>query len=246
MSTRPVIGIIACNRAVGNAAAQSVMTRYVASAIHYTDCAALIIPSLPDLMTASEVAPRLDALLLTGSPSNVATDLYGEHDAAAAGPFDPQRDSMALRMIDAMIARKRPVFGICRGFQELNVALGGTLRRDLGEADFAHHAPDGVDLDGMFAHTHAVALAPGGQLADVFGTRGINVNSVHYQGVDRLGDGLHIEATAPDGIVEAFSGDLGGAPVLAVQWHPEWQTDANPQSQALFRHMGRTVRKMLS
>jgi putative glutamine amidotransferase len=246
MTNRPVIGIIACNRNTGDEPAQSVMTRYVAAAIRYCDCAALIVPSLPELMTATEVAPRIDALLLTGSPSNVGTERYGDADPDATGPFDADRDSMVFGLIAAMIARQRPVFGICRGFQELNVALGGTLRRDLGATDLPHHAPDGAELAMMFAHTHPVALTPGGQLAGVFGGASLQVNSVHYQGIDRLAAGLQIEATAPDGVVEAFSGDIGGAPLLAVQWHPEWQTDANPQSQALFAHMGRTLRKMLS
>jgi putative glutamine amidotransferase len=242
MSTRPVFGIIACNRTTGGEAAQSVMTRYVAEAMRYADAAALIVPSLPDLMQAAEVAPRLDALLLTGSPSNVDTKLYGEEVPDAAGPFDPARDSMALALVDAMLKLGRPVFGICRGFQELNVAFGGTLRRDLGDGSLPHHAPDDADLPGMFAHTHAVNLTPGGRLAGLYGRPGLTVNSVHYQGIDRLGTGLKVEATAPDGIVEAFSAQVGNAPVLAVQWHPEWRTETSPDAQALFGEMGRLAR----
>ncbi|MGL4541015.1 MAG: gamma-glutamyl-gamma-aminobutyrate hydrolase family protein, partial [Polymorphobacter sp.] len=193
------------------------------------------------------VAPRLDALLLTGSPSNLDTRLYGAEVADAAGPFDRPRDAMALALVDAMIALGRPVFGICRGFQELNIAFGGTLRRDLGESAgngaVAHHAPDDADLAAMFAHGHAVELLPGSALAQLYGRTSLNVNSVHYQGVDQLGAGLTIEAVAADGVVEAFSAQIGDASVLAVQWHPEWQTDSNPDAQALFAEMGRRARR---
>jgi putative glutamine amidotransferase len=131
--SRPVLGVIACNRMVGTERAQAVMDRYIRAAIIYADVAALIVPSLPDLMTAAEVAPRLDGILLTGSPSNVATRLYGEE--GGDGPFDDARDKIALSMVDLMIEARKPVFGICRGFQEINVALGGTLRRDTSASE---------------------------------------------------------------------------------------------------------------
>ena len=239
MAARPVIGVIACNRIVGVEAAQAVMTRYVAALMRYADAAALIVPALPDLMTAREVAPRLDAVLLTGSPSNVAPARYGDA-AAGDGPFDPGRDAMALALAEAMLERERPVFGVCRGFQELNVALGGTLRRDLEQGELPHHAPDGTEFDAMFEHMHSVALAPGGVLSRLYGDRPLTVNSVHYQGIDRLAPGLAIEAASPDGVVEAFASPNGR--VLAVQWHPEWRTEANPDAQALFAEFGRMAR----
>lgn len=234
---RPVLGIIACNRETSVEPVLSVARRYVEHAMVHADCAALIVPSLPGAMRAAEVAGRLDALLLTGSPSNVAPARYG--DAGGAGPFDPDRDAMALDLIDAMRSLGRPVFGICRGFQEINVAFGGTLRRDLGhKPDLDHHAPDEADFATMFEHRHAVTLTPGGELARTYGRPGLEVNSVHYQGVDRLGDGLRVEAIAPDGVIEAVS-----APgVLAVQWHPEWRTAADPDAQALFRRFGELAR----
>lgn len=239
MSARPVIGVIACNRIVGVEAAQAVMTRYVAALMRYADAAALIVPALPDLMAAREVAPRLDAVLLTGSPSNVAPARYGDAEPGD-GPFDPGRDAMALALAEAMLARERPVLGVCRGFQELNVALGGTLRRDLGDGALPHHAPEGTAFDAMFDHRHAVTLAPGGTLARLYGARPLEVNSVHYQGIGTLAPGLTVEAAAPDGVVEAFSSPDGR--VLAVQWHPEWHTEANPDAQALFGEFGRMAR----
>jgi putative glutamine amidotransferase len=242
---RPILGVICCTRTVGVEPAQAVMNRYVASAMAYADAAALLIPSMPELMRAAEVAPRLDGLLLTGSPSNLAPDRYGHGNAEdAEGPFDLGRDAMTADLIEAMIGLARPVFGICRGFQEINVAFGGALRRDMSRADelLAHHAPDNVGFEDMFAHEHDVTLTPGGALQRGLGRDRLKVNSVHYQGVDRLGDGLSVEATAPDGVIEAVSAKVNGAPVVAVQWHPEWRTGDNPDSQAFFRLLGRALR----
>lgn len=246
-TTRPVLGVIACNRTVGVEPAQAVMERYIRSAMTHADVAALIIPSLPDLMSAAEVAPRLDAVLLTGSPSNVDPAHYQDEGGAkeiGEGPFDPGRDAIALSMIERMIDGGKPVFGICRGFQEINVALGGTLRRDTSASDelLRHHAPDGVSFAGMFDHLHPVHLSAGGMLARAFGKPELAVNSVHYQGIGKLAPGLDVEARAPDGLVEAYSARPNGAPVIAVQWHPEWDADANADSAAFFRLLGRAMR----
>lgn len=245
MTTRPVLGVIACNRQVGTEPAQAVMERYIRAAMTYADVAALIIPSLPDLMTAAEVAPRLDGILLTGSPSNVATTRYG--DDGGDGPFDEGRDEIALSMVERMIDAQKPVFGICRGFQEINVALGGTLRRDASANDdlIRHHAPDEVSFDAMFDHRHPVELESGGWLASAYGKPALDVNSVHYQGIGRLADGLSIEARAPDGLIEAYSARPNGAPLLAVQWHPEWGTEKDLDSQTYFHLLGKALRGAL-
>lgn len=242
MTARPVLGVIACNRQVGTEPAQAVMARYIRAAMTYADVAALIVPSLPDLMTAAEVAPRLDGILLTGSPSNVATTRYG--DDGGEGPFDEGRDEIALSMVDRMINAQKPVFGICRGFQEINVALGGTLRRDTSASDdlLPHHAPDGVSFDAMFDHRHPVELESGGVLASAYAKPYLEVNSVHYQGIGRLAEGLSIEARAPDGLIEAYSARPNGAPLLAVQWHPEWGTEQDPDSQIYFHLLGKALR----
>jgi putative glutamine amidotransferase len=241
--SRPVLGIIACNRVVGTEPAQAVMERYIRAAMSYADVAALIVPSLPDLMSAAEVAPRLDGILLTGTPSNVAPERYGE-ELEGEGPFDQGRDEIALSMVDRMIDAQKPVFGICRGFQEINVALGGTLRRDTSGSDdlIRHHAPDGVSFDAMFDHRHAVELSGGGVLAQAYEKSALDVNSVHYQGIGKLADGLSIEARAPDGLIEAYSARPNGAPLLAVQWHPEWDTENDPDSQTYFRLLGKALR----
>nr|WP_315471452.1 gamma-glutamyl-gamma-aminobutyrate hydrolase family protein [uncultured Sphingorhabdus sp.] len=240
--SRPVLGVIACNRMVGSEVAQAVMNRYIRAAMIYADVAALIIPSLPDLMTAADVAPRIDGILLTGSPSNVATRLYGED--GGDGPFDDGRDEIAISMVNRMIDAQKPVFGICRGFQEINVALGGTLRRDTSASDdlIRHHAPDDISFDAMFDHRHAVDLTDGGILASAYAKSALDVNSVHYQGIGKLADGLNVEARAPDGLVEAYSARPNGAPLLAVQWHPEWGTENDPDSQTYFHLLGKALR----
>jgi putative glutamine amidotransferase len=240
--SRPVLGVIACNRMVGSEVAQAVMNRYIRAAIIYADVAALIIPSLPDLMTAAEVASRIDGILLTGSPSNVATRLYG--DEGGDGPFDDGRDEIAMSMVDHMIDARKPVFGICRGFQEINVALGGTLRRDTSASDtlIRHHAPDDVDFDAMFDHRHPVELANGGMLSNAYAKGALDVNSVHFQGIGTLADGLTVEARAPDGLIEAYSARPNGAPLLAVQWHPEWGTENDADSQTYFHLLGKALR----
>jgi putative glutamine amidotransferase len=241
---RPVLGIICCTRTVGVEPAQAVMNRYVTAAMRHADCAALLVPALPDLMTADEVIDRLDGVLLTGSPSNLQPSLYDQADAGDP-PFDPGRDAMMAALVKAVLARGLPLFGICRGLQEINVALGGTLTRDAGAA-MPHHAPDDVPFMAMFDHHHDVALTPGGVLAGAHRRLALRVNSVHYQGVARLGAGLSVEAVAPDGMVEAVSARIGAAPVLAVQWHPEWLASSDApdaaDSAAYFQILGRALR----
>ena len=243
MADKPVVGIMACNRTVGVENAHAVMERYVRAAIRYGDCHALLIPPVMEGFSSGTVTRRLDGLMLTGSPSNIGARRYGQD--GGDGPYDEGRDDVSLAMIECMITMGKPVFGICRGFQEINVVLGGSLRRDIGSAvgnRLAHHAPDTAGFEEMFDHTHPVGLTPGGVLHDVYGRDQLMVNSVHFQGVDKLGDGLTVEATAPDGQVEAFSANISGSQVLGVQWHPEWQADRYPDSQMFFQLMGTALR----
>lgn len=244
MSARPLLGITACTRSVGVETGQVVIDRYVEAASRYADCIPVLIPARPDLFRASEVADRIDGLLLTGSPSNVTPARYGDQNAGE-GPFDDGRDAMSLALIDAVRALGKPVFGICRGLQEINVAFGGTLARNLGEEgrSLAHHAPATAQLGEMFGHSHAVTLVADGMLAAATGRSALRVNSVHFQGVDQLGHGLRAEAHAPDGVVEAVSGPADGPPLLAVQWHPEWNADEDTASRQFFELVGRVVRR---
>lgn len=242
--SKPLLGVIACNRTVAGEIASSVMRRYLVAAAGYMDASLVIIPSLPGFIDVPRLASLIDGLLLTGSPSNIASSRYGNLDPDAAGPFDEDRDEVVKRMLEALAIAGKPVLGICRGLQEINVALGGTLRRDLPTHEYSvsHHAPADADLDSMFSHGHVVHLKRGGILANLYERDEISVNSVHYQGIDCLGAGLTVEATAPDGLVEAVSARLGQAFLLAVQWHPEWRTHDNRESQALFQIFGDVLR----
>lgn len=243
---KPVIGIISCNRPVEGENAYIVKARYVDAVARHADAAPLICPSLPGVEAAPDMVARLDAILLTGSNSNVEPRRYGK--AAGRAPFDPDRDSMSEALVAAAIAAGKPVLGICRGLQEINVALGGTLRDqrdaepDADACALPHHAPDGVDLAEMFGHAHEVEIAPGTPLARVAPSGRAIVNSVHYQAIDRLGRGLVVNARAADGVVEAVSSEPGAPPILAVQWHPEWRPDERPHDLAFWREVGRVAR----
>ncbi|NIX75026.1 gamma-glutamyl-gamma-aminobutyrate hydrolase family protein [Microvirga terricola] len=241
---RPLLGVIACNRTVGEEIAASVMRRYLQAAARHMEASLVIVPSLPDYIDAPRLASTIDGILLTGSPSNIAARHYEGECADAEGPFDEDRDEVVKRLLEEVIKAGKPALGICRGLQEINVALGGTLRRDLATNDtfIPHHAPPEANLDAMFSCKHDVRLKGGGVLAQMYDAPSIIVNSVHYQGINRLAPDLHVEATAPDGLIEAVSARIGSSSILAVQWHPEWQADRNTHSQALLRHFGTLLR----
>ncbi|MDO7842504.1 gamma-glutamyl-gamma-aminobutyrate hydrolase family protein [Sphingomonas immobilis] len=219
---RPVIGVLCCNE-FAQRPIQAVATRFVRPLSDHAGAAVVLVPAVTDACDALALVDRLDGLLLTGSRSNVAASRYGAVDAD--GPADEQRDEVALRLAAHMIEGGRPVFGICRGLQELNVLFGGTLTTDLHDAH--HNGAEDSAYDRQFEHRHEIEL-----LGGLLGSGRETVNSVHHQGIGRLGADLNVEATAPDGLVEAFSARPCGADVLAVQWHPEWALDGTAKSSA--------------
>ncbi len=236
---RPLLGIASCLREFENEPIHRVVDRYLRAPARWSGVDVVVVPALGDLADQRNLAARLDGLLLTGSASNVEGWRYGVADSH--GPFDPMRDATTLSLARAMIDRGRPVFGICRGFQELNVVFGGTLRH-LDQAGQAfHHAPAGATLTAMFDHGHPVTPVPGGILAAALANAPITVNSVHFQAVDTLAPDLMAEAHASDGLIEAFSARIGTAHVLGVQWHPEWDADRNPQSRWFFTALGQAM-----
>lgn len=233
----PLIGVLCCNE-VADRPIQAVATRFIRPLAEISRATVLLVPAVAGTFDAASLAARLDGLLLTGSRSNIAPRRYGD-EGVAMGPLDEARDEVAIALAGRMIDAGRPVFGICRGLQELNVLFGGTLTGDL----VAHHREgDHLPYDALFDHHHEVDLRPEGLIAGITGSRRIRVNSVHRQGIGRLGRGLDPEAhAAVDGLVEAFSARPAGAPVLAVQWHPEWDAAHRPESRAFFRFVGEAI-----
>ncbi|MCA1296745.1 gamma-glutamyl-gamma-aminobutyrate hydrolase family protein [Stappia indica] len=247
MSNKPVIAVIACSREVEGEPASIVKQRYLDAVSRYADALPIIVPPTASPAEAAALLARVDAVLLTGSNSNIEPSRYGG-GAAGAPPFDPPRDETALHLIAGAIAAKKPLFGICRGLQELNVAFGGTLadERALDGVAVSHHAPAEADLQEMFTYGHRATAETGGVLADLVGRGSIPINSVHFQRVDAVGKGLKVEARAEDGVIEALSSTQGEAPVLAVQWHPEWQPEGRHHDLAFWRYVGTQARKAMT
>jgi putative glutamine amidotransferase len=186
---------------------------------------------------------RLDGVFLTGATSNVAPHHYGAALADPDSPADPARDGVSLALARAAVARGMPVLGVCRGFQEINVALGGTLHQAVHDMPGLndHRERDGDPVAVQYGPSHSVRLTPGGLLHRLAGADSIEVNSLHGQGVDRLAPGLAVDAVAPDGLVEAYQG-TGAGFLAAVQWHPDWLFRANAVSAGLFRAFGEAAR----
>ena len=236
---RPVVGVLCCNE-VAARPVQVVASRFVAPLDRLAEATVVLVPALAEASDVAGLSQLLDGLLLTGSRSHVSPERYGGAAAVAEDQRDRDRDEVALRLSAAMIEAGRPVFGICRGFQELNVLFGGTLSADCAGA---HHRGEHWPFDEQFDHRHDIELHPGGRLARMSGHRRATVNSVHEQGVDRLGTGLAVEAVASDdGLVEAFSAEPCGGTVMAVQWHPEWDVAACAPSRAFFALMHAALR----
>jgi putative glutamine amidotransferase len=219
--------------------------KYITPLLRTAGALPLLIPSLGDELGMAELLLELDGLLFTGSPSNVEPRHYGGDTSREGTLHDPQRDATTLTLIPRAVAAGVPVLGICRGFQEINVAMGGTLWQHVHEVPGknVHHEDTSQSLDIQYAPAHAVNLTPGGLLEQIAGTGRITVNSLHHQGVRELGAGLTEEARADDGLIEAFR--VAGARrfALAVQWHPEWKPEANPFSTALFKAFGDAARE---
>lgn len=217
---------------------------YLEAAIAGAGVLPLLVPSFGERIDFDSLLSQVDGVLITGSRSNVHPDLYGGDASERNGPYDPARDATTLPMIREAIARGVPLLAICRGIQELNVALGGTLATELQEREGSldHRAPDSENQDERFAIRQSVTIKAGSCLAGVFGAGDIQVNSVHRQGVGRLGARLEVEAVAPDGTVEAVSVRSAKSFAVGVQWHPEYWVKTDTPSGALFRAFGDAVR----
>jgi putative glutamine amidotransferase len=243
----PLIGIPCCTRRVEHRLTHWASEQYLGAVSDAAGAAPVLLPALGERTELAALVTRLDGLMLTGSRSNIEPAHYGDDDAAEPSeddPRDPQRDALTLPLIRAAVAAGLPVLAICRGIQELNVALGGTLHRRIHELPgrLDHRARMQLPVEGRYAYdAHTVMLTPGGFLRGLAGAGEIAVNSLHWQGIDRLAPGLAVEAAAPDGQIEAVRHP--DAPfVVGVQWHPEFRTLENPMSRALFAAWGNACR----
>src|SRR6266849_9884841 len=238
----PIIGIPCCLRAINERPYHTVSERYTNAVIDAAGCLPLIIPAIGPKIDCSALLDGLDGLLLTGSPSNVEPDHYGGPPSQEGTLHDPDRDATTLPLIREAVRRDLPILAICRGIQELNVALGGTLHQRVHEVPGRfNHRSRKDSPDGPYGPAHSVALTTGGLLASFAGTAEVMVNSLHSQGIDRLASRLCVEAVAPDGQIEAVS--LPEARfVVGVQWHPEYKALDNPFSSALFSAFARACR----
>jgi putative glutamine amidotransferase len=230
----PLVGIPTCLRTVKERAFHGVNERYPSAVIDAAGCLPVLIPAIGSRVDVCVLLDRLDGLLLTGSPSNVHPSHYGATLSHPEILHDRERDATTLPLVREAVRRDLPILAICRGIQELNVALGGTLHQRVHEVPgrLNHRSPKNSP-DGPYGPAHSVKLTAGGLLMSLAGTAEVMVNSLHSQGIDRAAPGLRVEAVAPDGQIEAVS--LPEARfVVGVQWHPEHKALDNPFSRALF------------
>ncbi len=220
-----------------------VADQYSRALLHCADVRPLMFP----LVREDEVASLLtlvDGVLLTGSPSNVHPSHFSEEVLDPALPLDPLRDALSFALVRTCVVLGVPLLGICRGFQEINVALGGSLHQRVhavpGRMD--HREPAGKTLDEQYALAHAVDLEPGSVFAHWAGGTRAEVNSLHGQGVHRLAPGLRAQGVAPDGQVEAVAIEGASAFAYAVQWHPEWDCSHHRLNRAMFQAFGEACR----
>ena len=235
-----VVGIPACATIASDRLTHATPARYAEALIGGSGAVPIMIPPMGEAQLA--LLDRIDGLLIPGSPSNVHPSQYGDDESLTPDKHDPARDATTLPLIRAAIAQGLPVLAICRGIQELNVALGGTLHQNIhdrpGRDD--HRGNGDGSLEKAYGPKHIVTVT--GSVARIVGASEIMVNSLHGQAIDRPGDGLVVEALAEDGTIEAVSAPDAPGFVLGLQWHPEWRYADHPASVAIFRAFGEACR----
>ena len=241
---QPLVAITTDVREFSNNIWHAAPQQYLEAALAGAGVFPVLVPSFGDRLDLDRLLDSVDGVMVTGSKSNVHPSLYGGDASEANGPYDPARDATTLPLIRKAIERGVPLLAICRGIQELNVALGGTLAAEIQEREGSldHRAPPSDDQDERFAIRQKVSIKPGSCLAGVFGPGEIMVNSVHRQAVDRLGSRLEVEAVAEDGTVEAVSVRDARAFAVGVQWHPEYWVKSDDASLRIFRAFGDAAR----
>ena len=241
MGRMPVVGLVSDLRELDAMPYHVVGDKYAAAVKDYARCVPVGLIPCAGEAGLDALVTELDGFVFTGSASNIHPDRYGGD--LQRPPFDHDRDEFALALTRQVLCRRKPALFICRGFQELNVALGGTLHADLsavGEHD-AHHPDPGLTYDERYGPLHHVLIEQASPLRDVFGSAAFPVNSLHYQGLDQLGVGLSVHGRASDGLPEVVAVDDHPF-AIGVQWHPEYRPDLFPANAALLRAFGSALR----
>ena len=245
---RPVIGVPASLMEIEQRRFPAHLTgaRNINAVVDHADCLPLIIPALGDQLDAGDLVERLDGLLLTGGRANVEPHHYGGPEFPEDEPIDKGRDAVVLPLVRACIEHKVPIFGVCRGIQEMNVAMGGSLhyRIHLLEGKEDHRMPrhDNVTMEEIFKLRHAVALRHNGLFASLIGADTAMVNSLHGQGIQDLADAFCVEATSPDEVIEGIRLVDDETFTVGVQWHAEHQPETHELSRKLFESFGEAAR----
>lgn len=242
--SRPVVIIPADTKVIETMTFDAVGRKYSAAVAEVANCQPLLAPLGPSMLDLGALLEIADGILLSGSISNVHPSHYSPDEPPLnENAIDHQRDAVTLPLVREALSRKLPLFAICRGFQEVNVALGGTLDQSVHTVDgrHDHRERSDVPIDDRFGPAHPITLS--GQLKTWIGEDEIIVNSLHWQGIQRLATPLTAEAHAKDGLIEAVRGPAEHPFFLGVQWHPEWQARSNPASVELFRRFGDAVRE---
>ena len=244
-SPSPLVIIPSCTEKIGSHFFYVAQMKYVDAVYRGAACLPLILPAFGAETDLDTVLATADGIMLTGAYSNVHPSHYAQEVHNPALPQDAARDATTLPLIRAALKHGIPLFAVCRGFQEINVALGGSLHQAVQEVEGMsdHRENKTLTQDQQYGPAHGVTLTAGGQMQQILGgAERLMVNSLHGQGIDRLAAGLRVEAKADDGLVEAFSFGAPGTFALAVQWHPEWNLMDNPDSVRLFQAFGQACR----
>lgn len=245
MSLKPIIGVPACRKGIDGQPFHVVGEKYLQALIDGSDAIPLIIPVMAEHLDIEDLLAQVDGVFLTGSVSNVEPRHYDGEPSEPGTPHDPERDAATLPLTRRALQAGVPIMAVCRGFQEVVVALGGTLHQKVHEVSgYQNHRENPDDpLDVQYGPSHQVNLVEGGVLHALAGSGNVTVNSLHSQGVAKLPTGVTVEAVADDGLIEAFT--VNGVPgfSIAVQWHPEWKTTENEFSMAIFNAFGDACRE---
>lgn len=244
MAHKPVV-LIPCNRhEIQDAPAHVVKHQYIRPLVEVSDCIPLLIPAIGTDFNIHDLAGKIDGILLTGSPSHVSPACYGAEREFEDSYLDTHRDDMTIPMIKEALDMDLPIFAICRGFQELNITLGGTLHQYVHKLDdkLNHRAHPDIPFKDVFTYmSHDVTIEDGGMFEKISLPKTFKVNTIHTQGIDKLGNGLRIEARAEDGLIEGIS--LPDKKfVIGTQWHPEGDFWQNPPDKKLFESFGNALR----